>query len=367
MRVGLLYADTAGCGTYRCLLPAHEASRRGFDVMLSDKLYGKRDDHGRLVGVGELNVDVLVYQRPLRADLVDTIPLVQAAGVRVIVEIDDDLERTHPANQAYRFMDPKTSPGSNWKHMRRAVQLADYVTVSTDQLAARYGEPGRVSVVRNYVPDGYCDLGRMPLAREDGGELPDQLRIGWGGQVASHPTDLQECGAAVQTVMGTTGAAFRVIGNAEGVAQAIGVRRGQFEATGWVEMTKYPAAVATLDVGLVPLADTEFNRAKSWLKGLEFAAVGVPFIASAVPEYVRLHEEYGLGLIARSKRDWLRHLSRLAADPELRVELSIAGRRTVRDRLTIEQRGQEWIDAWTEASQVEPKTIREAALSGVSS
>ena len=59
----------------------------------------------------------------------------------------------------------------------------------------------------------------------------------------------------------------------------------------------YTSSVAELGVGLVPLLDSAFNRAKSWLKGLEYAALGVPFVASPTPEYVKL-AGLGAGLLA---------------------------------------------------------------------
>ena len=38
-------------------------------------------------------------------------------------------------------------------------------------------------------------------------------------------------------------------------------------------------AIDNITVGMVPLALTPFNQAKSYIKGLEFAARGVPFVA----------------------------------------------------------------------------------------
>src|SRR5689334_24701002 len=46
----------------------------------------------------------------------------------------------------------------------------------------------------------------------------------------------------------------------------------------------WPRALSALGIGLAPLADSTFNRAKSWLKPLEMAAVGVPCVMSALPD-----------------------------------------------------------------------------------
>ncbi len=36
-------------------------------------------------------------------------------------------------------------------------------------------------------------------------------------------------------------------------------------------------------VGIAPLVDRPFNRSKSWIKGLEYSAFGLPFVASPLP------------------------------------------------------------------------------------
>ena len=73
------------------------------------------------------------------------------------------------------------------------------------------------------------------------------------------------------------------------------------EQTGMIEQELFHAQVAQLDTGIVPLQRSRFNEAKSNLKGLEYAALGVPFVASPTAEYERLAEskfEAGRGTIA---------------------------------------------------------------------
>ena len=53
------------------------------------------------------------------------------------------------------------------------------------------------------------------------------------------------------------------------------------------------------DIGIVPLNNIPFNSAKSWIKGIEYAAGGIPFVASSLDEYVRLHQEYNIGILAK--------------------------------------------------------------------
>lgn len=82
----------------------------------------------------------------------------------------------------------------------------------------------------------------------------------------------------------------------------------------------------------------------SWLKSLEMAAVGVPWVASPTPEYRRLHE-LGCGALARKPKEWLRELRRLIADPALRQERSETGRQ-VAAGLTVEGHAWRWAEQW---------------------
>jgi hypothetical protein len=103
-----------------------------------------------------------------------------------------------------------------------------------------------------------------------------------------------------------------------------------------------------LDVGIAPLADSVFNQAKSWLKPLEMAALGVPFLMSPAAEYRRLQSEFGIGWIADRPKDWVSRLLFLFKYPDEVQESAELSRWLVRKNdLTIEERAEEWWNAWT--------------------
>jgi glycosyltransferase involved in cell wall biosynthesis len=82
------------------------------------------------------------------------------------------------------------------------------------------------------------------------------------------------------------------------------------------------------DIAVAPLVDSPFNRCKSDLKFLEYAACGLPVVLSRVTPYsltVR-HGEDGL-LTDNDDESWFRALESLALQPELRARLGAAARR----------------------------------------
>lgn len=380
MRVEVHAADLGGCGHYRLIWPAQALHYAGLDDVdirlitpddgigaasfdcradlaltlerhgwhrLEDMAAGRFDpDDVAIGGLGTVpDADVVVLQRPLTDRLVDVVRFLKAEGIAVVVEVDDDFQTIHPRNVAWRTVHPSASPRRNYRHLAAACELADLVVVSTPALADRYGRHGRVRVIPNYVPSHY--LGILPPERPVDDTV---VRVGWSGAFDTHPTDLQVTRGGVAQVLRDRSLPFYVVGDHDRrIATALGHGGRLAHTGGWLPLEKYPIAMAMLDVGIVPLDAITFNHAKSWLKGLEFAALGVPFVASPTGPYRELHDRHGIGLLAGPRsRDWRRHLERLVDDVDWRAEVA-ARNRAAASALTIEGHADEWLDAWRHA------------------
>ncbi len=94
------------------------------------------------------------------------------------------------------------------------------------------------------------------------------------------------------------------------------------------------------DIGLVPLADSEFNAGKSALKGMEMAACGIPYVAQHHPEY----EAFGAGILARTPTEWLSALERLL-DPAERATVAANGLARAAEH-DWRARGREWTEVY---------------------
>lgn len=355
-RIFVYNADNGGCGHYRVVWPAEALIAQGADVRIINvesephhqiqATYWNGDDGSRtLLKIVEPDCDVAVLQRPLTDWMPACIPMLQARGVKVVVEIDDDFESISPRNVSWHNVQPpRVTDGPkrrieqerrNYLHLRRACELADLVVVSTPALAEVYGRHGRVAIVPNYIPEVYLWMYPAPH---------DGVRIGWSGSTDTHPDDLQVTRGAVQRAMRATGAQFHVVGSGKGVQRALNLGAPP-SASGWQRLDRYPQMMAEVDVGIVPLQASRFNEAKSWLKGLEFAALGVPFVATPTGPYLDLLLR-GAGMVADTPKDWEHMLRRLVRNVDERVELAEAGRETARG-MTIEGHCGEWLDAWS--------------------
>ncbi|MGI0012093.1 MAG: hypothetical protein ACREBU_01425 [Nitrososphaera sp.] len=347
MKVYVFPADHFGCGYYRMIWPAVALRQNGHDVTVADpsqkSLLQGALRKGKLAGVWvPAGTDVVVLQRVTHAYLAGVVPMIRDQGVAVVIDMDDDLTCVDPANPAWAMLHPRRYPiHHSWENNLKACEAATMVTVSAPSLAARYASHGRFRVLHNMVPESYLRVSHI-----------DSDLIGWAGSVHSHPNDLQVTGSAISGLIGA-GHRFQIVGSGAGVYGALGVldKQPRISATGIVPILAWPEAVTGIGVGIAPLADTEFNKSKSWLKPAEYSAVGVPWVASPRAEYTRLHK-LGAGWLADSPSEWHSKLTTLVTDPQARTDLAGIGRE-VMTKHTIEGNAWRWWEAWTEALAIQ--------------
>jgi glycosyltransferase involved in cell wall biosynthesis len=320
--------------------PAEAMIAAGHDVVVNDRgptvVWDRPFDtpapppEAVAVGVYPPNADVVVMHRASRMWWAQIIPMIQSHGIRVVVDIDDRLDRIHPDHVGRSSFDPNVVAWNNHQWADQACKAADVVTATTPALIARYGH-GHGVVLPNLVPTAYLDMQPRPTAT-----------VGWTGHVGTHSGDLETAGPGIGRVATAHGWTVHVVGTGQGVPERLGVR--QVSNTGWVPFDRYPAAMAQIGVGIVPLGDTVFNRAKSALKMSEFAALGVPVVASATPDNKRMHLE-GVGLLARSPADFERHVTHLLRSPSMRADLAGSGRQVMAE-FTYDRWADRWHDGW---------------------
>lgn len=365
MKVYVYPADIHGCGYLRLIWASRVLKAAGHDVNLvmpggavdafgrpypASGLKGQVNAEGKTVAVTmPADADVMVLQRVTHQALSEAVPIWRSRGVAVVIDMDDDLSCIHPANPAWGALHPtQGKPGFSWRVAEQACRDATLVTVSTPALASRYASHGRSAVLYNCIPERYLSIPH-----------PDSDVIGWGGSVLSHPDDLQAVGTSMARIVDAEAASLRIVGPGDGVESALGVSRN-WSASGGVNIGQWPNQLASdIGIGIAPLADTRFNAAKSWLKPLEYAALGIPCVMSPRAEYQRLHS-LGVGKLAAKPREWERTLRALAGDATQRAELSEAGR-AVAAEWTIEQNAWRWAQAWEEAYQIQRGALARAS------
>jgi glycosyltransferase involved in cell wall biosynthesis len=282
--------------------------------------------------------ELLVCQRWMHAGAADLTRAARRAGQAVVHDVDDWFWGLDPANRAHRTTAKRTNPLQNREHYAKAVAAADAVTCSTPFLEQRLRERFGVDtlLLRNAVDAVAFD--KQPVADRD-----DRLVLGWVGALQWRSGDLETLAPWLDGWLARTGSSFVHNGTFPVDADTAAARAGvdpDRALTGLEARPpwSYHELVGGFDVGLVPLADVPFNRAKSWIKGLEYAAAGIPFVAAATPEYVELASR-GAGTVADTPERWMLALDALL-DPAERARQSERG-------LAV-AKSQDWAARWTE-------------------
>lgn len=351
MKVIVYPADQYGCGHHRLIWPVKILRAQGHDVTVvpqeKRQLQIGFNDVTRKVESVQLaeDYDVVVFQRVTHENLVGAIEVLREQGKAVVVDVDDDLSTIHPANPAWPMLHPtlKTKTGASrqhsWRNLDAACRAATLVTATTPALITRYALHGRGRVLPNYLANHYYGVESVDA---------DSDVIGWPASLGSHPNDPGAVGNAIARVV-DDGGTFRVVSNSPGVARAFGVSDESriSQVMDPISLEEWPRAIARLGIGIAPLADTKFNASKSWLKPLELAAVGVPWVGSPRAEYRRLHE-LGCGVLCDKPSDWYKKLTALRRSETWRFELSEAGRDVARG-LQLVDHAWKWWESWNDA------------------
>ena len=103
----------------------------------------------------------------------------------------------------------------------------------------------------------------------------------------------------------------------------------------WSEETE-AQIIAGFDVGIMPLADTNWEHGKCGYKLLQYMACGVPTIASNIGINRTIIEHEITGFLANIPAEWLTALTALYEKPEKRRAMGQAGRSKLRNEFELQ-------------------------------
>jgi hypothetical protein len=307
------------CAYIRLLLPLdHPETGRGLTVTVADAAEAAR-----------YRADVVLTQRHAMPSVAAAEALAAHAtrtGATLVFDLDDDLLTVPPEHPEAADLTAQAAV------VERMIRLADVTRTSTAALAERVAPLARrVEVVGNALDE------RLWLARARGtADAYGPVRLLCMG-TATHDADFALLLPALEALHRRFGDQIQIdlIGFVSGAAPEW-IRR---LAPSLHASRSYPGFVNWLvgsgpwDIGLAPLADTAFNRCKSPIKLLDYAALGLATLASDVPAY--RGDRDGVVLVPNTDDGWYEALSRAIRDAAWRRGLAVAGARALRDGGTL--------------------------------
>lgn len=320
-----------GCAYYRSFLPMAVTGNKIIGPPVFDPLqgFGIKDSFTTgLFGFKQISLKLIMDRWTAKQ-----IELAQNLKQTIIVDVDDYYEGLTPANKAYLLSHPEHNKISNRENYEKAIAAADLIVVSTPFLLDYYSSKyPNVVMVRNGVNMEQFTPMKHKTSRPT---------LGWTGSIAFRNNDLEQLREWLPDFLEEHDLYFHHAGAAGDIsfADVTGINPTRLRTSPIVPITEY-ANGFKFDIGLVPLNPIPFNEAKSNIKGLEYAASGIPFIASDTGEY-RLLAEDGVGILATTPDDW-RSAAETLLDRHQRQQYSIRGVEVVRANWSIEARANEW-------------------------
>lgn len=306
----------AGSGYVRVLLPyGSEGVRQHWEVM---SLHSSR--------IPKLTSgDAVIVQRDggiLESKRIPNwINRVKDAGARLIYEVDDDLLDSEALiSRGYR------GDALELAHrVKTFAQFADCVTVSSNALLKKFlAINSRTVLVHNALDQDLWQLtpGLKKRCPQTGSSrFGGRIVIGYVG-TPTHDRDLDVIREAMHrlSIRYPGRIDFRVIGGFSPSADKFGYSISIPAGNDYPSFSRWLRQIADWDIAVAPLSSDPFNNSKSFLKYLEYAALGVPAICSPSPEYASVVVNGQNGLLADNTTEaWLAALSDLIEHPERRA------------------------------------------------
>lgn len=330
-----------GCAWYRCKLPMDQLnSTKEYETGMGFPGFNEKHGFGLLIPDNKAihGWDVVVLKLIMLKRITEQIPIAQSLGQKIVIDLDDHMEGLEKSNLAYHMTSPEKNENNNREHYLKSIEQADALITSTPFLKEFYEKkhPGKpVYMVRNGI-----DINRWNMKKGGNGRSP---MFGWVGATPWRSNDLETLTPQFGEFLDKNDIRFHHAGsiiNAPKVSDQLKIPERLFTSEPMQPINNIQKLYRSMDVGIVPLSDVPFNHAKSFIKGLEYAVSGVPFIAQDLPEYQVLAET-GVGRVANNIDEWLEH-SEMLLDPKIRHKDRIKNIENIRKYHTMEQRRADW-------------------------
>ena len=392
MKIAYYGIDDNACDYYRLALPLQTAKEKDQNIQAIQRnnvniVNDVETDPARFLN--DMRADIIAVGRLMKESLMNRLCTFARdyGNSKVVLDYDDNIFDVSPlgphyvdyGTKVYDFIvNGKTIPG--WRDMlslgdgqffsikkneekldmiKRNIAKADLVTVCSEELKKVMSKFNpNVKVLPNCV-----DMTRwrkLPLKESD------EIRLYWGGG-ASHYEDFYYLKDPLRII-------FEKYKNVKLVLQGLITKNGKFKFSGlletipedkielypWEHFMGYPYKTASINptIGLIPLKDMNFNYSKSPIKWIELSAIEVPCVVSYVSPYkemASLHKEDNAIFIEHNEDvdAWVKGISMLIDDIELRKKISKNAYETVLEHFDISKKYTLWLDAYREVLNVD--------------
>jgi hypothetical protein len=329
MRLGVIWEPHATGGNYRAIFPMRAMERLGHEVVWPAGADGA-PDAARLT-----SCDVVHVQRRFDERTTRLMGDLARAGIGITWDNDDDFTCAPKEHPGYRVVGGKAGMAL-FERTVSIARIAHGVSAASRALADRYEQAGIAGV--EVIPNLLASNAVRRPRRHDG------IVVGWVAGL-EHLADVARIPIA-DALRGLLAEHREVRVECIGVDLGLGER---YRHDARLDFEHLPDRIAAFDIGIAPLADIPFNRARSDIKVKEYAACGAAWLASPVGPYVGLGEREGGRLVQDDA--WRAELERLVLHGRDRRRLARRARSWAKTQ-TIDHGARRWEEHFMRAARI---------------
>lgn len=252
------------------------------------------------------NVDVVIVQRTAIPDMNTARRLVtevREKNIKIFVDTDDafgSLDKDHPQ---YREQVDRS------ESLRYIIEQADESWFSTKELSNLYKTKSSM-VVYNTLDERIWRLIAEKTPKINQPKTGSPLKIVYMGTV-THSNDFEMIRPTLEKLGRDYEGQFElsIVGVARGLEDAPWLKVLSPDSALYPEFVEWLSRQGPFDIGISPLEDNEFNRAKSDIKCLDYMGMGVEPVVSNVEAYKNPKISKFITRVNNTDDDWYKVLS----------------------------------------------------------
>ena len=224
---------------------------------------------------------------------------------KVIFDIEDDLlsEESGSINWLAALLKSKNKT-------KYLIQNSHKIIASSPDLAKKcIHVSGKNNV--HFIPPTLESLRFIPRKNSN---LDKKIVIGWTGTFSSRPF-LDQIIPALELLSKERNFTLMVIGNFEMKNKNLDLKVVQWNADEEINQ------LHNFDIGLYPLPNSNWVSGKSGLKALQYMAMSIPPVCTAVGNVINFIDDDKNGILIYNQEDWLHNLRLLIDDVEKRERI----------------------------------------------
>ena len=203
---------------------------------------------------------------------------------------------------------------------KEILEKADGVFVSTTKLADVYGEYNdNITVLPSSLD--------LNIWKQYKIEKDNNIIITWHSD-SSHYEDLNEISSELKNIS-TKHENVKI------------VHHGSVD----IKVHPYKQILLNSDIGIIPLADNDFNKSKSPIKWIEYSALGIPCVVKDIEPYSNLIIHGINGFLYTNTEEFEFWVDKLVEHPSLRERIGKTAQEYVHEHFDVSKNSKYWAEA----------------------